>query len=85
MSRVARENAELTDDIRVLDGQRFLEVLPLTHSVASEEPAIVAVQLVVSNPDSSMTRASELIFICSFITSLFSKDRFCESVCLTES
>jgi hypothetical protein len=85
LSRVARGNAELTDDIRVLDGQRFLEVLPLTHSVASEESAIAELQPVVSNPDSSMTCAAELIFTCSFITSLLSEDRFSESVGLTES
>src|SRR5882762_6398518 len=34
-SRVARGKADVADDIRVLDGQRFLEDLPLTHSVAS--------------------------------------------------
>ena len=39
-SGVARGKSELTDDIRVLDGKRFLEVLPLTHSVASEELAL---------------------------------------------
>src|SRR6266849_1280905 len=67
--RVARGKAELADDIRVLDGQRFLEVLPLTHSVASEELAIAEPQPNVLNSASSMTCVSELIFICSFITS----------------
>ena len=47
--------AEFAADIRVLDGQRFLEVLPLTHSVASEELAIAELQPVVWNSDSSMT------------------------------
>src|ERR1700736_6557321 len=67
--RVARGKAELADDIRVLDGQRFLEVLPLTHSVASEELAIAEPQPNVLNSPSSITCVSELIFICSFITS----------------
>src|ERR1700745_2330081 len=68
-SRVARGKAELTDDIRVLDGKRFLEVLPLTHSVASEEPTIAQPQPNVFNSASCMTCISESIFICSFITS----------------
>src|SRR5712691_5472346 len=66
--RVARGKAELADDIRVLDGQRFLEVLPLTHSVTSEELAIAEPQPNASNSASSMACVSELIFICSFIT-----------------
>src|SRR5882762_6876268 len=52
-SRVAQGNAELTDDIRVLDGQRFLAVLPLTHLVASEELAIAEPQPNVLNSASS--------------------------------
>src|SRR5216684_4511787 len=67
--RVARGKADLADDIRVLDGQRFLEVLPLTHWVASAELAIAEPQPNVLNSASSMTCVSELIFICSFITS----------------
>jgi len=84
-SRVARGNTELTDDIRVLDGQRFREVLPLTHSVANEVPATAELQPVVWNSAPSMTCVSELIFICSSISSLFSEDRFAESVRLVES
>src|SRR6266849_6394362 len=71
-SRVARGKAELADDIRVLDGQRFLAVLPLTHSVASEELAIAESQPNVLNSASSMACVSELIFVCSFITSPYS-------------
>src|SRR3989454_3726195 len=68
-SRVARGKADLADDIRVLDGQRFLEVLPLTHSVPSEELAIAEPQPNVLNSASSMTCVPELIFVCSsFIT-----------------
>src|SRR5712691_819366 len=70
--RVARGKADLADDIRVLDGQRFLEVLPLTHSVASEELAIAEPQPNVLNSASSMTCVSELMFICGFITSPYS-------------
>src|SRR5579864_8011120 len=61
-SRVARGKAELTEDIRVLDGQCFLEVLPLTHSIASEEPAIAEPQPNVlksaSSPHSGATTKS---------------------------
>jgi hypothetical protein len=60
--------ADLDDDIRVLDGQCFLEVLPLTHSVAREEQAIAELQPVVLNSASSVTCVSELIFICNFRT-----------------
>src|SRR5712664_985122 len=68
-SRVARVKADLVDDIRVRDGKRFLEVLPLTHSVGSEELAIAEPQPNVLNSASSMACVSELIFVCSFITS----------------
>ena len=68
-SRVARGKADLADDIRVLDGQCFLEALPLTHSVASVGLAIAELQPVILNTPSSVTCVSELIFICSFITS----------------
>src|SRR5712692_12040132 len=74
-NRFARRKVELADDIRVLDGQRFLEVLPLTHSVASEELASAEPQPRVLNSASSMTCVSELIFICSFITSPHSGPR----------
>src|SRR5713101_5107828 len=68
-SRVARVKADLVDDIRVRDGKRFLEVLPLTHSVGSEELAIAEPQPNVLNSASSVTCISESIFISSFITS----------------
>src|SRR5271157_4185685 len=44
-------------------------VLPLTHSVASEELAMADPQPKVLNLASSITLVSGLIFICSFITS----------------
>src|SRR5580658_4679884 len=56
-SRVARGKVELADDIRVRDGQCFLELLPLTHSVLASV--------------SSMTCVSESIST-NFITSLHS-------------
>src|SRR5258708_40100193 len=74
-SRFARGKANRADDIRVLDAQRFLEDLPLTHSVASEELAIAEPQPNVLNSTSSRTCVSELIFICSFITSPHSARR----------
>jgi hypothetical protein len=43
----------LADDIRVRDGQRFLEDLPLAHSVASEELALAEPQPNVLNSASS--------------------------------
>jgi len=46
-------NAELTDDIRVLDGQRFSRSCPWTHLVASEELAIAEPQPNVLNSASS--------------------------------
>jgi hypothetical protein len=61
-SRVARGKAKLADDIRVLDGQRFLELLPLTRSVVTEELAIAEPQPNVLNSPSSMTCVLELIF-----------------------
>jgi hypothetical protein len=67
--RVAWGQAEIADDIRVLDGQRFLEVVHLTHSLGSEGLAIAEPQANVLNSASSMTCVSELIPICSLITS----------------
>src|SRR5271169_2037212 len=67
-TRIALGDADLADDIRVLDGQCFLEVLPLTDSVASKELAIAELQPVVLNSASSMTCVSDLILICSSIT-----------------
>jgi len=60
---------ELGDDIRVLDGQCLLEVLPLTSSVGREEPAGGGPRPTVLHSPSSMTCASELILIWSSITS----------------
>jgi hypothetical protein len=60
-NRVARGNADLADDIRVLDGKRFLELSPLIHSMASEELAIAGPQPIIWNAASSMTCFSELI------------------------
>ena len=68
--RIAWGKAELADEIRVLDGQRFLEVLPLTNSVVSEELTIAEPQPnVLNSASSSMTCISGLILIRSSITS----------------
>jgi len=58
-SRAARGKTELEHDIRVLDGQRFLELLPLTHSVVREELAIAEPQPNVLNSASSSITLSE--------------------------
>jgi hypothetical protein len=61
--------AKFAADIRVLDGQRFLEVLPLTNSASGEEVTVGEPQPNVLHSVSSITYASEIIFIWSSITS----------------
>jgi len=68
-TRIALGKDDLADDMRVLDGQCLLAVLPLTLSVAGEELAIAELQLAVLNSASSVTCVSELVIVCSFITS----------------
>jgi len=50
-------------DIRVLDGQRFLEVLPLTNSVSRVELTVGEPEPNVLHSVSSITYASEIMFI----------------------
>jgi hypothetical protein len=65
--------AKFAADIRVLDGQRFLEVLPLpltlTNSVSREELTVGEPYPNVLHSVSSITYASEIMFIWSSITS----------------
>ncbi len=55
--------AKLAADIRVLDGQRFLGVLPLTNSVGREELTVGEPQPNILHSVSSITCASEIMFI----------------------
>jgi hypothetical protein len=52
--------AEFAADIRALDGQRFLDLLPLTKSVGTEGPPVAESQPNVLHSVSSITCASEL-------------------------
>ena len=61
--------AQLVDDVGVLDLERFVDVLPFSHSVASDELAMALPQPKVLNLASSIMPVSSLTLICSFITS----------------
>jgi hypothetical protein len=51
---------EFAADIRALDGQRFLDILPLTKSVGREGPPVAESQPNVLHSVASITCASEL-------------------------
>src|ERR1700746_1203634 len=69
IGRTAPGKAELGDDIRVLDGQCLLEVLPLTSSAGREELACAGPQPTVLHSASSIICAPEVLLTWSFITS----------------